>query len=232
MDLAKKNILITGAAGGIGTAFAKELGSRGANLILTDLKGSELENLLGSLSGDTHKTYAVDFTVQSQIFDFVEKINSEYKNIDILINNAGIGVYKKLEEIEPEEWYNSFDINIHAPFILTKLLLPKLKTSENPIVINIGSVCGVEPKGCRVAYNSTKFALRGLSLSLVNEFKDSDLQVSLLTLGSVMTEFGPTTIEERKKMEAEGKDYLDPDFIASVIADKIQKDCLENEIEL
>lgn len=232
MDLAQKNILITGAAGGIGSAFAKEFSNRGANLILTDLKESELKNLVTDLSKDNHKTYAADLTKQDQIFDFVEKINTEYKNIDILINNAGIGIYKKLQKIEPDEWFDSFDINIHAPFILTKLLLPKLNASEKPVIINIGSVCGVEPKGCRVAYNSTKFALRGFSLSLVNEFKDSKLQVSLITLGSVMTEFGPTTIEERKKMESEGKDYLDPNFIANVIADKIQKDCLEEEIEL
>lgn len=232
MNLTQKNILITGATGGIGSTFAKEFANRGANLILTDLKKTKLKTLASQIKGASHKTYPVDFTNHNQIFDFVEKLNSEYENIDILVNNAAIGVYKSLKEIELKKWLDSFNINVHAPFILTKLLLPKLNRSKQPIVLNIGSVCGVKPKGHRVAYNSTKFALRGLSLTLTNEFKNSKLQFSLITLNSVMTEFGPKTIAEKEKMKDGGKNYLDSNYIAKLIADKIQNNNLENEIVL
>lgn len=232
MELSNKTALITGAAGGIGSALANELNKRGTRLILIDYNQDKLRSLEKDL-GEKHEYYAVDFTNKTQLLDTLETILKTTKTLDILINNAGIGVYENLERIDPKDWDISFDVNIHAPFTITKLLLPLLKAAEKGHIINVGSICGSEVFEPRLAYNTTKFALRGFSLSLSKEFEDTNLSATYITLGHVLTDFGPKSIEERLQMQEAGEiTYFTPQEVAENIVNLIETDQLIPEVEI
>ena len=118
-----------------------------------------------------------------------------------------------------------FIIGNTSPYFLTQSLLPGLSKSEISLVVNIGSGMGVMPAAGRSVYSSMKFALRGQTLSLAKEFERSKPNFVLMTLGSVLTAFGPMSLDEKKKeMETGGKGYLTPEYVAKktveVINDK------------
>ena len=221
MDLKGKTVLITGASKGMGNSIAKKLAEDGANLILVARTEETLKDLVKSLGGGNHKYYACDLSDIKKVFDLSENISKDFERIDVLINGAGIGVYKPIEEVNFDEWEKSFSIGLDAPYFLTQKLLPLLGKSEKSLVINIGSGMGVIPAPGRSVYCSLKFALRGMTLSLAEEFKRTKIQFVLLTLGSVLTGFGPKTIEEKKN---EGKAYLTPEWVAERVSEIIKED--------
>lgn len=216
MELNAKKVIITGAMGGIGLELTKTLAATGAELILVERSDAEFNKLPAELNDKVHK-FSADFSKTEAVRSLAGEISNKFPTIDILINNAGIGVYKELKNITYDEWEKSFAINVHAPFILTRFLLPNLQAAETAIVFNIGSGAGVYPMIKRVTYCATKFALRGMSLSLSAEYKDTNLKFMLLTLGSTMTEFGPLTLGEKTELEQKGKNYLDPNIVAQKV---------------
>lgn len=221
MDIKNKTVLITGASKGMGNSIAKRLAQEGANLILVARTEEILKDLAKNLGGGSHKYYACDFSDIKKVLDLSENISKDFEKIDVLINGAGIGVYKPIEEVSFDEWRKSFSIGLDAPYFLTQKLLPLLGKSEKSLVINIGSGMGVIPAPGRSVYCSLKFGLRGMTLSLAEEFKRTKIQFVLLTLGSVLTGFGPKTIEEKKN---EGKAYLTPEWVAERVLEIIKED--------
>ena len=220
MELRGKTVLITGATKGMGNSIAKKLAQDRANLILVARNEENLKDLVKNLGNGNHKYYVCDLSDISQVLNLSENISRDYIKIDVLINGAGIGVYKPIEEVTLEEWRKSLSIGLDAPYFLTQKLLPLLSKSEKSIVINIGSGMGVIPAPGRSVYCSLKFGLRGMTLSLAEEFKRTKIQFVLLTLGSVLTGFGPKTIEEKRN---EGKAYLTPEWVAERVLEIIKE---------
>lgn len=220
MEIKGKTILITGASKGMGNSIAKKLAQGGANLILVARTEETLKDLVKNLGGENHKYYACDLGDIKQVISLSEKISKDFNKIDVLINGAGIGVYKPIEEVSFDEWRKSFSTGLDAPYFLTQKLLPLMSKSEKSVVINIGSGMGVIPAPGRSVYCSLKFGLRGMTLSLAEEFKRTKIQFVLLTLGSVLTGFGPKTIEEKKN---EGKAYLTPEWVAERVVEIIKE---------
>lgn len=224
MNLTSKVIVVTGATGGIGREIVKKLQSEGANLILV-AKNKRSEEYPG-------KFYECDFSNQEETMNTAKKISSTYPNIDILINAAGIGIYKPLEDLSLEEWNKSMNINLNASFILIKELIGSLNNSNKSIVLSLGSGMGVRPEAQRSAYCASKFALRGLMLTLAEEYKRfKKPEFCLLTLGSVLTSFGPMSFEEKKKDMENGKGYLTPDWVAKKIIELLKLEKREVEYE-
>jgi len=158
------------------------------------------------------------------------KISKITQKVDFLFNIAGIGIYKSIEDLSLDDWQLSMDVNATTPFLMVKYLMPLLKKSSRALVLNIGSGMGVYGSANRAAYCSSKFALRGLSLSLSKEYKDKGVDFCLLTLGSVMTDFGSGGIEKRKKLQREGKKYLSPEDVAEKIVETITSSNKPSEI--
>lgn len=201
-----KIAVVTGANGGIGKIIIKQLKAIGVKCVCIDILGTPSSDFL-----------LCDMTKQADIKSVVNKISSKFESIDLLFNLSGIGIYKNIEDLSIKEWNNSIAINLTAPYILTKGLLPLLKKSNSPIVVSFGSGMGVSPTAGRIAYCSSKFGLRGLSLTLSKEFKDKKVKFVHLTLGSIMTNFGTGGIELRKKLSQNGKKYLDPNKVVEKI---------------
>ncbi len=218
MQLKNKVAIITGAGGGIGSALAKRLDKEGVILILTDKNQPFLMRLASTIRGQKHQFLEVDLTRTDEVIALFTSVLSVFPRVDFLFNLAGIGTYKKIEDLTLPEWNQSIALNLTAPLVLTKLLLPQLRLSDDPFILNVGSGMGVKPSGGRTAYCASKFGLRGLSLSLSKELK-GDIDVSLLTLGSVMDNFGTGGLSKRKKLQRMGKNYLSIKEVVDEIVD-------------
>ena len=216
-----KIAVVTGANGGIASKIVQSLREAGVLCVTIDMQKQNVPDY-----------YQCDFSNPEEVVKTAQKIKSKYEKIDYLFNVAGVGIYKKIKDLTLKEWVDSFAINLHAPFILTKYLISNFQKSLNPVVINVGSGMGVIPSGGRTAYCSSKFALRGLSLSLSEEFKKSKIKFVLLTLGSVMTNFGTGGIVKRKELEKKGKKYLTVDNVVSKIMDILQSENIKEEYKI
>ncbi len=235
----KKTALITGAGGGIGQAISLKLYEEGINLILIDKDLDALQRVQSAIQtqvanrdGQSIKLIKANLTKKAEIERIAKQL--ENTNLNILINNAGIGAYNNIQNLSEETWELSLNLNVTAPFLLIKYLLKNLentaiKTNQRSVILNIGSGCGVVGVKNRVAYCTTKFALRGMSLSLHEELKNK-INVVYLTLGSVATDFGG--ISAKEKLQSTKKEYLTPQEVADFIWQKIVNTDAELPAEL
>lgn len=164
-------ILITGASSGIGQATAYKFATAGADLILTYFKnksGAEkTKNKCLELGAKSVEIFKLDLSDNNDILDFTEKIIKQYKNIDILINNAGISTMGKITEVDFEIIQKQIDTNLTGVIKLTSKLLSNINQS----IINIGSNLGLQGHSNMSTYSASKFGLRGFTQSIAQEFK-------------------------------------------------------------
>ncbi|HLD91778.1 MAG TPA: SDR family NAD(P)-dependent oxidoreductase [Patescibacteria group bacterium] len=230
MNLKDKIVVVTGATGGMGREIVKSLDNEGARLVLISKTESELRNLLETLKGKDNKYYVCDLSKESETVKVAKEISNDFNTIDVLINAAGIGIYKPLEELSLDEWNLSMEINLNSVFIMIKGLIKSLNNSKDSVVISLGSGMGVKPEPERSAYCTSKFALRGLMLTLAEEYERfKNPKFCLFTLGSVLTSFGPMTFEEKKQSMESGKGYLTPDWVAEKVTEVIKSDDIKTE---
>ncbi len=220
MNLADKTILITGATGGIGSVLSQKLQDLGSNVI--------------TVGRDPNKpaTYHADLSDQSSRQELINTILKQHNKLDLLIHSAGIGVYKPLVDLTQADWDNSFSLNVEAPFFLTQALSPILEKSPNSLVLTIGSGAGTIPMRGRSLYCATKFALRGLMLSLAEEARGTHPNYCLITLGSTLTPFGPLSLDKKVEESLNGKAYFTPEWVAYKLIEIMQDDSREDEITL
>lgn len=232
MNIGGKIAVVAGASGGIGREVSLELAKRGAYVVLVARRKDVLETIKEEIEDANGSTslFECDLTNPKSLEDLEKNLEKSYKHVDILVNAAGVGVYKTLKEVSLEEWQRSLDVNVTVPFLLIQRILPLLQKSEKGVVISMGSGMGKVAVGGRSAYCASKFALRGLMLSLAKEFKKTNIKICLLTLGSVLTSFGPLSLEEKMEKQKTGKRYLDPKDLARTIVSKIENDSLEDEV--
>lgn len=232
MKLKGKIAVVTGADGGIGREIVKELDKEGAICILVSENKEGLKKLVKEL-GDRHKYYVSDFSQVKNAVKTAKVIEKNHQKIDFLINAAGIGTYKSIEEVTIEDWQKTLNINTTAPFVFIKLLLPSLKRVKRSVVVSIGSGLGKVPYYPeRLSYIVSKFALRGLSLTLSRSLKGENVKFSLITLGSVLTNFGKGGLKKRLELQKKGKKYFKADWVAKKIVGFIKNGEIEDEIEL
>lgn len=223
MDLTNKTILLTGGTKGIGNALAKKLITEKARLVLAARTETELKSFVSKYGGE-HKYFVCDLESEEKVNNLVSQIKTEVKKLDILVNVAGTGIYKKFDESTKQDWNKSFSLNVTAPFLLTRGLLPILSNTQNSLVLNIGSGAGVIPMRGRSTYCATKFALRGWTLSLAEEYENNNPKFYLITLGSTITNFGGMTIEEKEREHAKGKAYFPVEWVANKLVEILKDD--------
>lgn len=227
-----KRAVITGASKGIGHALAQSLVETGEwQLILVARSETELKNFVEE-HGDAHTYIVADFTKEEDVDRVVSSVKERFESLDLLANVAGIGVYKTLEEVERQAWHDSLAVNVTTPFLLTQGLMALLKKVENSLVLSIGSGAGCMPMPGRSVYCSTKFALRGVMLSLSEEMAGRSPDISLITLGSTMTDFGPLSLEEKETQELQGKTYLTINTVVKKLMEIITNPERESEYTL
>ncbi|GLR85237.1 GolD/DthD family dehydrogenase [Bradyrhizobium iriomotense] len=176
-DFSGLTTLITGAAGGIGVEMAKAFAAAGARLVLVDVvDATELANKLGG----SHRAYSLDLQNPRAIADLVPALGKE-SGIDVLINNAGLGVVAPAEKQSVEEWDRTQAINLRAPWLMAVAALPYLKRSGRGRIINIASQAAIVAIAEHAAYAASKAGLVGLTKVLALEWAQYGITVNAIS---------------------------------------------------
>jgi 3-oxoacyl-[acyl-carrier protein] reductase len=208
-DLKNKNALITGAGKGIGKAIALALAKEGVNVILLARTQDEIDNVAAKARSLRVKALAITADVAdiNSVNAAVEKALSEFKTIDILINNAGIAAFGKFLELEPADWERIIQVNLMGTYYVTRAVLPNMIERQTGDIINISSTAGLSGNALTSAYSASKFAVLGLTDSLMQEVRKHNIRVTALTPSTVATnmakELNLTDGNPEKVMQAE-----------------------------
>jgi len=184
-----KYTLITGASCGLGKELALECAKRGYNLLLTALPGENIRSLGESLSveyGIIVHTFEADLTKSDEIREFASFVYENYE-IDILINNAGLGGVKSFFEATPEYLEEIVLLNIHALVMLTRKLLPVLQRQGKAYILNIASIASFSPMPYKTVYPASKAFVYSFSRGLGAELMGTGISVSVAHPGGMRT---------------------------------------------
>ncbi len=189
-SLQGKNALITGAGKGIGRALAIALAQEGVNIGLVARTKADLENVQQELKPFDVKTVVAvaDVADMEEVNAAVEKVRQELGPIDILVNNAGIGSFGSFLELEPARWEQIVKVNLFGPYYVTRAVLPDMIDRKTGDIVNISSTAGKNGAAVTSAYSASKFALIGMSESLMQEVRKHNIRVSTLTPSTIATD--------------------------------------------
>ena len=205
MDLSGKTAIVTGGTRGIGRAIAQALVQAGVNVAITGRSDSKID-----LGGPGRVTsYVCDVRDYGQ----VKALFAEVGGVDILINNAGIGIFGTVESMSPEEFRAVLETNVFGVFHCCHEAIPLMKQRGGGYIINISSLAGTNAHPKMAAYNASKFGLNGFSEALMQEVRHDGIKVSYIMPGSVNTEFGGDEPSSAKSWQ------LQPQDIAQVVMD-------------
>ena len=212
--LAGKVAIVTGASRGIGRAVSIMLAQEAATIILAARSIPDLKKTAEQVveAGGQAEVVVTELTEEDSIKNLVRKTGEKFGRLDILINNAGITHSAKLEETSTEDWERCLWVNARAPFILCREALRLLRKSNPAYIINIASVVGVKGYPLQSAYTASKHALRGMSISLAEELRNSSVRVHVLCPGGV-----DTGLVEKVRPDINKEDLIGPDEIAELV---------------
>jgi len=231
MNLQSKTVVVTGASKGIGLAFSRALVERGARVFGLARARADLEQVEERL-GERFRGVACDVTKSEQVNRAVETVLSESEYIDVLINNAGVGLHSNIDEMLEADWTRLLETNLSGAFHCTRAVVPIMKR-RNEIagfgghIVNIASVAGLIGNPGLSAYNATKYGLRGMSDALMKELRYDGIKVTCVYPGSVQTSF----FDDLEGMQAH-EGMLHPKDVASTLIHilELPDDCLISDV--
>lgn len=184
-----KNILVTGATGGIGSHTVKLLASGGANVFITGRNKEKLRQIALANKLPAERIFAADLSNSTQVELLKENYFKAFQTIDVLVNSSGVGIIKPLEQLSETDFLQSLNANLLASFLLVKAFLPAMKEAKTGLIINIPGVLGKVPMAGAAAYSASKYGLVGMMQSIREELKRTNIRITNLFMGGVDTPF-------------------------------------------
>ena len=179
MDLDGRRVLLTGATGGLGEAIARALAERGAHQVLSGRRADALQTLAGEVKAEVVQS---DLSERNE----VDRLVAEAGDIDVLVGNAGLPGSGTLPKLDPAEIDRVLEVNLRAPIMLARLLVPGMIERGHGHLVFVASFAGKVPSaGESSIYTATKFGLRGFAHVLRAQLKRKGVGVSLVTPGPV-----------------------------------------------
>lgn len=189
MVLEKKEAILTGASSGLGAAIAAALIKKNVVVYGIARNINALNNLKEGL-GELFHPVQMDITHEQDIISWVGNTFNETNCPDILINNAGVGGFKKIDETPTGEWLGMVNTNLNGLFYITSHVAALMKKKDSfSHIINIGSILGMVGRKDGAAYCTTKFGVRGFSEALYMELRYFNIKVTCINPGSIETDF-------------------------------------------
>jgi NAD(P)-dependent dehydrogenase (short-subunit alcohol dehydrogenase family) len=197
-DLSGRVALVTGGSRGIGRAIADALLSAGASVVITGRKQANLDAAVGELStkdgrGSRLHAVAADVAEQPQAAAAVASAVEKFGGLDILINNAGVGVFANVADMQAAGWHQVMGTNLNGVFFCCQAAIPLMRSRGGGWIINISSLASTNPFITGAAYCASKAALNAFSEALMLELRYDNIKVSYVMPGSVATAFGRDT---------------------------------------
>lgn len=219
-SLAGKNAIVTGAGKGIGRAVAIALANEGVNVGLLARTESQLKEVAAEVEalGVKASFATADVADMEEVNKAIEKVKGELGAIDILINNAGTGSFGKFLELEPAEWENIIKVNLMGVYYATRAVLPEMIERQTGDIINISSTAGQRGAAVTSAYSASKFAVMGLTESLMQEVRKHNIRVSALTPSTVATELAYSN----KLTDGNPEKVMQPEDLAEFIISQLK----------
>jgi len=197
INFENKNILITGASGGIGRELVKKFISLGGNVMGTGTSTEKLDLLKKQYPNMKVKKF--DISEHSRIEEFVDNVSLELGGLDILINNAGINKDNLSLRMKEDEWKKVIDINLTSTFLMTKYAIKKMLKKKYGRIVNITSVVGHTGNLGQSNYSASKSAIIGMSKSLAIEYAKKNITINCVSPGFIVTNM-TMNIAEKVKM--------------------------------
>ncbi len=226
MNFKGKTAIVTGGTKGIGRAIAEGFVREGINVCIGARNIDEIEETVKALSLDEGENLIVggitgavcDVRDAEQVSALFAHAVAEFGGVDVLVNNAGVGLFKRVEEMAAEEFRVVLETNLFGVFYCCHEAIPLMKTRGGGYIINISSLAGVNAHPLMTAYNASKFGLNGFSEALMQEVREDNIKVSYVMPGSVNTYFNNDTPSEDQNWQ------LQPSDVARVVLDLLAHD--------
>ncbi len=185
-------VVLTGAASGMGEQMALQLADeRAARLVLVDRSAERLDAVAAAVRGRSPRTevvtHVVDLSDREALSALTERLVADLPRLDLLVNNAGVSMYGRFDEMTTEDFFWLTDINLRAPIVLTHALLPALKAAPGSHVVNLSSLFGLIAPAGQTAYVTSKFGLRGFGEALRVELMRDRVGVTTVHPGGIRT---------------------------------------------
>lgn len=230
-ELKNKNCVITGATGGIGREITKMLAAKGCNLFLISTDNEKLFQLkskIKNLSNIKIFTFATDLSNYENLESAISKIKESFNSVDILINSAGIFYIDSLVDSSMQKFENAFNVNVRAPFYLSKMLSSDMVENNWGRIVNIGSSSSYSGFKDTSIYCSSKHAILGFSRSLHSELKSKNIRTIMISPGSVKTPMG------KKVKNQKFEEFIDPVEVSEILLTclNLDKNMVIDEVRL
>jgi short-subunit dehydrogenase len=248
MNIKNQVIIITGASEGIGAATAKILGKQGAQIVLAARSDEKIAALAHELNigsdnkndGENRGTQALavhtDMHNPGNIQNLIDRTLEVFGRIDILINNAGQGLYSPVESIDIDEYHRIMDLNVFGPLRAMQLVIPIMRKQGGGMILNISSRVSKNYFPNLAAYASTKYALNAISLTARAELAKDNIIVSVMHPKMTATNFGKNAAGNRPSLPANraanmsGMEVDTAEAVAEKIVELIQSEAPEAEM--
>ena len=217
-----KTALITGAGKGIGKAIALALAAEGTNLAMISRTDSELKKVAEEakkINDAINVSYATaDISDNHSVITAIEALKKEIGDIDIVINNAGIGKFGNFMELSVEDWEGIIKTNLLGSYYVIRAVLPEMKARKSGDIVNISSTAGLKGAPVTSAYSASKFGLIGLSESLMLEVRKDNIRVFTMTPSTIATDMAMNL----KLTDGNPDKVLQPEDLAEVLVSNLK----------
>lgn len=196
LSFAERTVIITGASLGVGRAAAEQFYRAGANLVMVARRAGPLEQAAAAI-GDPGRilTAAADVADNAALARLVEAAVERFGAVHGVVNNAGAHFRGNVETREADELALMVDVNLRAPIVLSRLVLPYLQ-KQGGFIVNVASLAGKVPLNGAATYSATKFGLRAFSYALAEELRETNVSVSVVSPGPIDTGFIMDELDE------------------------------------
>jgi 3-oxoacyl-[acyl-carrier protein] reductase len=184
-DLENKNIIVTGASGGIGNSIVEKLNDCGANVLASGTRLEKLEELKSKFNNI--KILKFDISQSDKIEEFIDSASNELGGLDCIVNNAGITQDNLAIRMSIDEWKKVIDINLTSAFLMSKFAIKKMLKNKKGKIINITSVVGHTGNLGQANYTASKAGLVAMSKSLAIEYAKKNINVNCISPGFIKT---------------------------------------------
>jgi short-subunit dehydrogenase len=235
-ELNNATVVLTGATGGFGQELTRQLLQAGSHLILSDIKQDALDEQAAKITSEitTGKIISCiesDLSHREGCLNLYERVKALDIPIDILINNAGIALFGRMDEVPPDKWERLMQVNLLAPMRLSSLFAAGMIERQKGHIVNISSLAGWIGFGGLAHYATSKFGLRGFSEGLFNEVKSHNVKVTCVYPFFSRT---PILLSERYGTLAQGKEDFPERFATNPakVMEKTIKGIVRNQLHV